>query len=66
MLGKCSNLLLLSHIQLSTLDCSPQQLPSSKTSGDLRQVRGVEGEERQTKKQNIAGGVGGWGGNQHD
>lgn len=51
MLGKCSNLLLLSHIQVSTLDGNPQQLPSFKTSGDLRHVRGVEGEE----KQNIAG-----------
>lgn len=69
MLRKCSNLLFLSHIQLSTLDCSPQPLPSSKTTVDLKQVRGVEEEEeeeekgeeeevdeRQTKKQNIVEG----------
>lgn len=49
-------LLLLAHVQFSTLDYSFQQLPTFKTTRILRQARGVEGDEGQTKKAKHRGG----------
>lgn len=50
LLGNCSGLLFLAHIWFSPLDYSSQQLPTFKTTRNLRQARGVEGDEEQTKK----------------
>lgn len=56
LLGKRSALLLLAHVQFSTLDYSSHQLPTFKTTRNLRQARGVEGDEGQTKKAKHRGG----------